>query len=681
MSARGCLRGNLGSIGIIGRISIVGIAVAAVLGVGCGVHTPERVQLVAAKAAEDPSEVRRLVRALGHRERDVWEEAYGALLKLGPRAVPALRDSVERRRPAAGRALLVLGEMGDPRQAPLLRAAAASRNLEPFARASLELCERHTWAHLLEDPDQALAEGYLEQFPRGPHAAEVHELARELAAWDALDALGRDAPEGALIRVDRLYGDTPAGAEARRRLAAAARRSAAAAIRQGRGGEALRLVEEARDWQPGLDVSALEAAARAAAGAEMAGRDLDGAIGEMEAARAISGAPHPELGGLYLRRARRDFKRRQPVAGMIDLRLAKSVDASLFAEADGERRRQVESLLVDAARPEPGDERVAALLLAGHSAWASLEDVLRDHLRRGDGGSVLAVVDAAWTLGGADERGWSEALLTQLLFEVDGVARGLLEDPRAMASLMTPDGVWSEAAMAARAEASPLLGAYVDVVAAALAHERAGGLVDGALPAGEPRARAEVLRRLGGGADPRDVGLPRLDRVQLLSALLGELESLERTALCEPARLIAAARGADRPPTDALEWAPWAAAARDAGSEARLGGERWAVAVLPRAGTIRIELSGAGGPVQPEAAADGLTALLIAGQPLLAVSPGASRVELLMGSDGGARGALEPRLRLALTRQQFAAMDWDWIAEQAPLSWSHLTLVPDRTVR
>jgi len=661
-----------------------GIIVMALLAGGCSARSPEKVQIVAARAAEDPSEVRRLARALSHRKRPVWEEAYGALVELGPSAVPELRESVERRRPEAGRALLVLGEMGDPGLAPLLRAAAEVRSLEAFARAGLELCEGHSWERLQDEPDSEQVDSFLEQFPRGPHLDEARVLQRELEAWAELDAVATGAPEGALIRIDRLYGETPAGAEARRRLARTSLSRAAEAIARGRGAEALRLVDEARDWDPSQDVEAMEAAARAAAGAEMAGRDLDGALTAMTAALAISGKPHPEMGALYLRRARRNFKRRRPAEGMADLAGADAVmsnDAELAAAVEAERAGQVEGLLATAERPDAAGEVFAALLLAGRGWWASLENALRWHLARGDGRPVAAVVEAAWSHGGADERGWTEALLTQLLFEVDGVIRGLLDDPAALAALMDPGEIWSEAALAARAEAAPLLGAYVDVVGAALAHESAGGLVDGALPAGAPRARAEVLRRLEDGADPRAAGLPRLDRAQLLRVALEELDDLERLARRRPASVVAALGTAEIPPRDALDWVRWAGPAREAGAEARMGSDLWGVTVVQRAGTVRIEIAGPPGPVSQEAAADGLTALLTAGQPLLAASPGASRVELLLGSTHPTYGTLDPRVRLALTRQQYASMDWDWIADQAPLGWSHLALVPDRSVR
>ena len=52
-----------------------------------------------------------------------------------------------------------------------------------------------------------------------------------------------------------------------------------------------------------------------------------------------------------------------------------------------------------------------------------------------------------------------------------------------------------------------------------------------------------------------------------------------------------------------------------------------------------------------------------------------------MGSPHPSYSTLESRLRLALSRQEYAAMDWDQLIELAPLTWDDLGMVPDRSVR
>jgi hypothetical protein len=105
--------------------------------------------------------------------------------------------------------------------------------------------------------------------------------------------------------------------------------------------------------------------------------------------------------------------------------------------------------------------------------------------------------------------------------------------------------------------------------------------------------------------------------------------------------------------------------------------------VLSRAGTTRVEIAVGDGPAatSEEAIGDALTALFVAGPPLMAAWPTSGRVEVLAGPTHPAYGTLDPWLRLALSRQQLAGLDRDALAEQAPLSRDQLTLVPDRAIR
>ncbi len=659
------------------------LGVMLMLGSGCGIHSPEKVQIVAARAVENPDKFRKLTRALGHRKREVWEEAYGALVELAPASLPELHRSVERRRPEAGRALLVLGELGDPEQLPVIRSLLDHRQFGAFAQTAVELAERQIWENIQEEPDLTLIDGYMTQFPRGPHLALVKEARRELVAWQELEALGRDPQPGALIRIDRLYGDTAAGESARRQLAQSALVQAGREIGRGRASAALQLVEEARGWDPGLDVTAMEAAALAALGHEKGSRnDLDGAIQAMEESLALNGKAHPDLGGLYLERARRRFRRRQPAPAMADLRRAEAVDPSLRDAVDRERNAEVEPILLAVEREGAADDLFAALLLAGRAWWAQLEGVLRAHLSQGRGEPLVAVAHAAWELGDQEDQLWLEAMLTQLLFEVDGAGRGLLDDPQALAMVAGEDP-WGAGAAQARADARAVLGAYVAVVEAAHVHLVAGGIIDGALPAAPPRDAGTVQIWLDDGRDPRDAGLPRLDRAQLVLAIVDALDAIEEAALRDPARLVSAAAVQERIPNDTRGWLDFAAGMDRAAARAGLGGQPMQVSVLSRAGTTRVEIAVGDGPAatSEEAIGDALTALFVAGPPLMAAWPTSGRVEVLAGPTHPAYGTLDPWLRLALSRQQLAGLDRDALAEQAPLSRDQLTLVPDRAIR
>ncbi|GEM_PF-2637226 len=657
---------------------------------GCGLRHPEQVQTLAAEAAEDPRRVGKLVTALRSKHDDVRAAAQDALVALGPAAVPELRDVILRKRPEAGPALLVLGKMGDPAHFTLIEQHLGDPTLGPWAQDALREGSKALWQRIATEPALPLCDAYLDWFPTGAHQQAVRDLRRELEAEDALAALGPDPRYGALVSYHRRYGDTPAGARARLMLAERALVDAREEITRGRPRQALRYVEEAREWNPEADADPVEASARESWATSLAADgSWDGAIEQLELAATLGGGNPALLGDHYMTRATARFNADDPVGGMMDLLRAEAAFGPLALPAATERTRQGRRVLKSLRGGDvPTPVGIEALAMAGPDLQADVQALVWEQLVAGSPQALEALVQAASApLVGKPAGDWLDALVTRALSETGAQVSALLSDTTRHRALLEPTSLWSKEGGLARSDALALIRAYEGAVRASLALVQFGRQVGVPLPAVTPDSPAELRARAKAGADPQDQALDPLYRAQLTGFALAHVETLQDLAWRQPGLLASRFIGLEILPITLTQWAVFAAETQEARRHAvyrvTLRDDKDAELIIRvQDGVMRVEISlfGPSVPLTDAAVVDALTVLFGTARPLLFVHNDVSRVDVVMGMTL-ATGALDQRLRLGLDQRTAQHMNWTLVEAEAPYTTDHLALVLDQEIR
>ena len=236
---------------------------------GCVPRSERRVHALSEASETDPHAIEVLVKALRVQDEEVWHLAYGELLAMGERAGPALRRSVIKRKPEAGRALLLLGEMGEPAYFDLFEAAQKVPALSPYAKQTWVLAEAHLYERILLDPSLSLCDAYLDHFANSPGAQRVEDLRYEEEAWILLRELGPKASSAELVGFIKRWRGTEAALQARAWVARMAVTQAEGLIDAGRPNEALARLEEAHRWDVEVDTRVAEGRARDALGRDL----------------------------------------------------------------------------------------------------------------------------------------------------------------------------------------------------------------------------------------------------------------------------------------------------------------------------------------------------------------------------------------------------------------------------
>ena len=676
---------------------------AVSLSLGCGVHSPGKVQKLAGQAEVDPRKLDRLIRGLESRDDATWQEAYGVLVDMGLPAAVGLQDAVLRKSSAAGRCILALGEMGEPANFPFMRDALAVAELRPYAQEAFDIAEDLLVERMAEERSLGLCDAYLEWFPGGERRDAVTMLRRDLLAEEAWVRLGRKPSIAALGAFLDRHGDTPTGGRARRELHDKLLVEASRELARGRLDESLALVQRARDRLPGAGVDAMEAAVRRARGEEaMASLRMDSAVRELEAALALSDDSQLRalLGRATLERARRSFLVGKPEAAMRDLQQSERLEPAVRGVCEQLRQQWTDQLLEQLVGAyEPPDGVVEALVLVGLPARGRLEAVIHEALGMGDSVPLERAIDAAHALrdaDGAQASRWCTRLVEQALSEAEGDAQQLLGQPPAQQALFEPDNFVSPEYARIVEDAARVLRRYVAVVGAAHYHQLRLGPVRGALPASPPLLDSEVAKLFDAGHDGRDaLGLPPLTRAQIMLFQVNRINRLHGALRDQVAAVVAAVLQAELAPFQLPEWVRVLGDADQRGPgmahRTRLGDGTAVRALADRSGdrlqitlvVLEPEVLGPA-PRLPDAwIGDALGVVFALARPVMAADPQLDRIEVVLGlADGPAATAVvDPWLRLGFTRRSVARIDWDVVEGERPFGRDHLALIPDHSLR
>ncbi|MCP4917026.1 MAG: hypothetical protein GY913_08885 [Proteobacteria bacterium] len=625
----------------------------------CLPHTPEQVVALADQAEEDPRDLEKLVKTLASDRDDVWQAAYRELVAFDRDAVPALRAEIMGNDDAAGRALLVLGDLGYAENFDLIRAGSDVPGLRPYADRAFEIAELALWDRIDADPSVTLCDDYLDWFPRGPMAADVESLRYQLAADEALRSLGRSASDSDLLALVRRFPGTAAERRCREILASRSLDAAEDAIVDGMPERALDHIARAAELDDQLDTRPIEARAREALGRRAASRaQLDQAIEELEHARRLGGADPMLLAGLYLKRARTRFERLQAAGALQDLARAEELSDAVSSAVVELRQREADALLTELKERGRGRGSAAhALAYAGEGYRRTAEAEVLSGLSEGDiaplEGLMLGVRGEWGTLEG---RLWGMSVLDQALQNQDAAIRTLMDDDGRLARALSPDDVWARDARVERRELLARTSAYERTVTLAREEVRAGGRILSPLPSTESLSDATLAELIADGASPLERTRAMFQRVQLMRLALQAPERVAST----PAEQIAAGLLVD-PPAGLLGLAvlvatPHPNSISSAREDARLA--------------LRIQ----SGVADEATLSQALTVLFGGTRLFLDADPGLDAVDVYI-VDGGSELAY-----LSLSRVSAGRLNWNLIESEAPWSTDHLPFVLDQRI-
>jgi hypothetical protein len=631
---------------------------------------------------DSPDDVEVLVRALRSRDDEVWQTAYGELLDAGPDLVSAeLRESVIKRKSEAPRAILLLGELGDPANFDLLNSALDVPSLEPWAEEAFVLAEESLYLRIADDPSVPLCDSYLAWFPGGASVPEVEDLRYQEQAWQAFSELGRTPDEVDLVGFARRFPGTDAETEAFDRVAALRVRAAEDELTKGRPERALDALAQAKVYAPDLDTDALEARARTELAKSHLGRArTDEAILEMEEARRLGAHNQDTLGALYVQRARERFAAVDPVGGMEDLLAAEAVHPELATTVSQIRQLQVEPLLEQLRGVGPQrTAAVEALLMAGPEHRDALSRVLFERLDAGDCAPVVQLMHVAPR---QDAVPWARGEVAKALKVADQRVQTFLH-PTSVSALVEGDSLLSVESRSFRGEALGQLVCYERLVVAAQKERDAGArFAKDLVPVPAPRSDAELTARAREGIRPEDDGQPRLFRVQLLRWALEGPERLVQLVQRDPAVLAAVFAAGAATPTDLVGWRllESSAAAMDPGEAKTVDlGEGFAGAMSTRreGSTLRLILSleGAERPFATDKMGAPLNVLFGCARLMFFAMPGVDKLEVMVEA-GGVEVVM-----LGLDRRSSDRLSWALIEAEAPYTADHLALVLDQRLR
>jgi len=218
------------------------------------------------QARVESREVKRQLRLLASKDKDVWQAAYWRLVDRGPSVAHILIQALDAREPLAGRAMLILGELADPATLAHLKSLEQDPRLGPAASRALQISEEALWRRVEESQDRASCEGYLTWFPGGQHRWAAQFRLNELDAEIAFEGLGKTPGADARASFLQNFGDTEIGLNLKKRLAVEAVAKAQVELEAGRFRAALHELNKAQNWDLGLDVGPVEASVRAGLG-------------------------------------------------------------------------------------------------------------------------------------------------------------------------------------------------------------------------------------------------------------------------------------------------------------------------------------------------------------------------------------------------------------------------------
>jgi tetratricopeptide (TPR) repeat protein len=664
---------------------------------GCGIHDPARVGRIARQAETDPRKVSQLVNALKSDDEATWVEAYRALVTLGPSASPPIKKAIRKGHPAAQRALLVLGEMGEPSLFPFL---AEARDYAPYREMAGEaflLADEVLARRVEEERNLSLCESYLAWFPQGGSRRRVTEIQHEVTAEQAWEALGARPPDGRIQAFLDRFGDTPTGALARRALGGRRLSEAGIELVRGHHDEALRLVGEARRIDPDLDADGMESSVRFAIGKKaLAEGRHDDAVRELERALALRAGE--DLASVLARacyeRARAAFEAGRYVLATEDLDRALQFGPALRAMVADTRMSQINQLflMIPPAGGEVPPEVVEALVLSGQFARPTLEGVLWRYLAMGDGSMLGRIVDAAATRDETrrdpDLVPWIAGVTTRALTEADGELKLFLANRARLRTLSLPGDFLDPTFKSAARESLVVLRRYTTVLEAARYHEHRLGPLRGPHKDQAPLSAAEVAALLlAGESGFSNEALPALYRAQLLQAQIERIPRMEAALVERPAALAASILALGVSPFTLAEWTR---VVLRLGEQDETRGLRIALAdgtpatlqVLrsPTGWRFDLQVSGAPARIPSGWVVGSLNLLFGLARPILALQPELARVEVRVVDTASGDAYLE-RLSLGLGSASARRMDWRLIEAERPFTPAHLALVPDQRLR
>lgn len=640
------------------------------LWLACLPHNAAEVQAL----ADDPEQVDRLVRALRSPRDEVWKTAYAELLEAGSEAAsPELRESVIKGKTEAPRALLVLGELGDPDNFDLLAGAQQVPSLQSWADEAFLLAEESLYYSIRDEPTVAVCEAYLLWFPEGPSVREVQDILYDEQAWQAFEALVKP-DEVDLISFVRAWPSSLASRQAYRELGQLRVRAAEEELRRGRPERALDALAQARAYDPDLDTKELEAVARQDLGrALLEHAEVDKAILELEEARRLGARNEDLLGTLYLRRAQERFERLEPVGGMEDLRHAEEVDPGLAETVGGLRELQVRALLEQIEQIGKGRAAaVEAVLMAGPAHHEVLSKVLMAAVDRGD---CVPLVQAAHV---ADRHGaevWVRSELARALAVADERVSTFLH-PTNVGALLDGDAMFSLDSRSFRGEALGQLVCYERLVGAAQKQRDLGADFGKVLPGPAPRTDEELAARAKEGLSPAMAEQPKLFRAQLLRWVLEGPERLAALVQRNPALVASALVRSPEPPTDLMGWRLFEWTASQAGPETpvKLGQASGALR-SERDGTVLRLIFDLEGETAQADLGPALTVLFGGARLFFFALPAVERVEVVVLNHGSEQAML------GMDRRSAERFTWGLIEAEAPYGAEHLDLVLDQRLK
>lgn len=638
----------------------------------CVPRHPVQVQALADRATLDQAAMDELVRSLRSKDPDVWHLAYGELLEIGDPAVPALRQAVVSRKKEAGRALLLLAEMGDPANYDLIEAAESVPQLAPYAVEAWELAEEVLYDRAMDERDLALCDAYLEFFPDASGVAHIQDRRWALESWVALDQTPRHTAE--LERFQSEWGDAPAAIEARAILADQALQRAQDALRDGRAEQALSELDQVDRWQERLprglqtrDTDVLRSQALTMRGRTAASAaNVQTAIDELERAQALGGGDTQLLSDLYVQRSRDRFASAWYRESMEDLERAQVLQPSKAPELDRLRAERID-LMVDQVGGRLSERAIGGLVVAGPAARMAMGDRVLERFDQGDAEPLRQLVRVSMersNTGGPDARDGLVAtgfLVEQALSAGAVRVQPLLDDP---ASLLDPEDPWTGSERARREQATQALQAWITAVDLAQSLQAQGLQVEA--------PRAALLRADQVTASLQ--ALPAADhhRAQvLLEALLITWAAAESPSQDLLLNVLAAG-----PPEDLLGLAAMEhlrPAPRDLG-----GVPIRTVAVTPVGTTLLcvVKLNGLSQPISDAGLGQLLNLLFTLAPAWLAANPEVATVAVRVDFDDD-----PARVTLRLNRESSERMNWPLIWSEGPYSADHLAFVVDHEIR
>jgi tetratricopeptide (TPR) repeat protein len=629
------------------------------------------------QARVESREVKRQLRLLASKDKDVWQAAYWRLVDRGPSVAHILIQALDAREPLAGRAMLILGELAEPATLAHLKSLEQDPRLGPAASRALQISEEALWRRVEESQDRGSCEGYLTWFPGGQHRWAAQFRLNDLDAEIAFEGLGKTPGEDAIASFLQNFGDTEIGSDLKKRLAVEAVAKAQVELDAGRFRAAMHELNKAQNWDSGLDVGPVEASVRAGLGRILVSegsRQL--AIVEFAKARSLGAPVEMDLGRLLVERARerqasRDFK-----GGLEDLDVALSVYPKLAGVIKRVRRDIERQLLLEIKSGALyGDSVAGALLRSGPNG----RKLLSERLEGGRNRALVQRLIADATLGTdtAEMRAYRLKAVDDVVAISRSNAAAFLGSEARLARLLDGERLWDPRQGPTRDAARKVVSDHIRGLRwrAELA-ERLPGADNS--PSDSLHLNQEIEALLLANKGPDDLSLGLTVRVQLLEQLLRLHSALQARVRQQPLLFAAGLVGLNEVPTSLTAWGafmlnepnPHELVLRNGGG-ARMEAQRLD-------GKLHLRLvADSDTPLDTEVAvAEALTVLFGAARSLVHHHSELEGVTVEVGQ--GERFKL--RARVALSRESIRRFNWRIIQNEAPFGLAHLVFVFDHEI-